>query len=220
LTATGLTVVEQTDPRIKLRFQLSDLLQFAPPPWVGLLHQGRNALIRYSNLDTIQCFQDAGLLDEASPEVASWWDGIVHPSRQLYEARLLEIGRKGEWLFNEYEERRIGRRPEWTALENNAAGYDLLSKVSQTNREHLIIEVKTSEEPWSQATFFLSRNEWFVLSSHQHAVVHLWSLAYTPPLFFELSINTLKEHMPADQGEGKWKQVNIPFRIGKCNNTC
>lgn len=211
LTSSGLGIVQQTDTKLKLRLQLGKLIQLTSPSWLGLLQRGRKAILHFANPDTVQCFKDAGLLDEADPEVAKWWDSFITPSRVTDEARLLEIGRKGEWLSIKHEEKRVGCKPVWVALDSNSAGYDLLSIVSKNNNENLVIEVKASEKSVDKAEFYLTRNEWNTLTATRHAIVHLWSLATKKPVLSHMTIDVLAKQIPNDKGNGTWQIVRIPF---------
>ncbi|MGH2502789.1 MAG: protein NO VEIN domain-containing protein, partial [Ktedonobacterales bacterium] len=213
LTASGMAVALEPLASLRLRVQLRDMLLFAPPSWIGLVDRGRSSVRRYANRDTVQCFQDAGLLTEADPVVASWWDEVANHTRLKRQKRLLEIGRQGEWLSMEYEEHRVGRRPHWMSLDSTDAGYDLISLVERGSEEPLVIEVKASEEPWEFAYFHLSRNEWAVLSAQRHAMIHLWSLAFRHPFHHILDIKTLAAHIPNDMGTGKWEAVRVPFQV-------
>lgn len=213
ITPRGGAVVEEEDPKLKLRMQLKDILQSAGPPWSGLLNRGRWSVLRYGNPDVVQCFRDAGLLDENDRQTCSWWDEVAASLNAAEDLHRLKIGRKGEWLSMEHEKSRVGQTPEWIALDNSAAGYDLLSRVDSSCCQNLIIEVKTSEEPQERASFYLTRHEWSVLSSHRHSVLHLWSVKPNPPILRVLSVETLRAHVPADAGSGKWQVARIPFLI-------
>lgn len=211
LTPSGLAVVEEPDGCSALRRQLLDLIRFVPPSWSGLLQRGRNAIKRYANLNVVQCFQDAGLLGDPELDVIRWWDMVSVPARSARDAKLLETGRRGEWLSLLYEEARVGKRPEWISVDNNDAGYDLLSRLARDTDEVLVIEVKASEEPWEDASFYLSRNEWTVLSTHKHAVIHLWSVSSIPVLHCQLAVSHVNHHIPRDGGSGQWQSVRIPY---------
>jgi hypothetical protein len=213
ITDSGRTIIKAGEPKLRLRRQLQALVLLGAGSWAGLLVRGRSEFARYSTPNVVQCFRDADLLDSVDTDVVEWWDNIAGPIRGRRESYLLEIGRKGERLSVEYEYSRVGQLPNWVALDNNSAGYDLLSVVEPLSNTKLVIEVKTSELPWARAEFFLSRNEWDILSAHSHATIHLWSIASTQPKFQALPISVLEQHIPTDRGAGKWNNVRIPFTI-------
>jgi hypothetical protein len=111
-----------------------------------------------------------------------------------------------------FELSRNGVNPRWMSLDYNDSGYDLLSRVSHEDASPLAVEVKTSTQPWATALFYVSRHEWEVLSSQEHAVLHLWSIARRPYQHAIVSIPNLFRHMALDQGEGKWQNLACPYR--------
>ena len=211
LTPAGLAIASAPDYKSALRLQLRDLLETDPPPWAGLLRRGRRDLARFAQPDAVQCFKDAGLLDDADEAVALWWDEVARPLWNAAEQRRLEIGRKGEWLSFRHEEARIGRKPRWVALDNNGAGYDLLSSVDAGSTNDLPIEVKASDLHFEAAAFFLTRHEWETLVLTNHARIHLWTFDPAPRLFV-IGVDDIKHHIPADCGSGEWQNVRIMFR--------
>jgi hypothetical protein len=213
LSTSGLTILKEDGPVRRLRRQLRDVLLFQPPSWAGLLPRGRKALLHFGGMDTIQCFQAAELLTEADPEVAAWWDDVSRPFFELSHASRIETGRRGEWLTIQREEARVSVRPEWTSLDNPLAPYDVLSVVQRNSDDKLFIEVKTSQAAWDEASFFLSRSEWNFLSSRMNTLLHLWSVARDSPVLAIVNLPQLGGHIPLDQGEGEWQNVEVPFRV-------
>jgi Protein NO VEIN, C-terminal len=211
ISASGSAIILCTNPALRLRKQLRDLLLSDPPPWAGLLTRGRRALLRYANPDTVQCFQAAELFEEGDPDIATWWDGVSLPFEGLVHQNRMETGRKGEWLSILHEEERTGSKPLWIALDNSDAGYDILSCVSKDSSEQLFIEVKSSERPLEDAELFLSRNEWEFLNSKSSAILHLWSFAVDPPSLNVIPLSGIDPEIPMDRGLGQWQNVKIPF---------
>lgn len=79
--------------------------------------------------------------------------------------------------------------------------------------------MKTSKLPWAQATFHLTKSEWTVLAGKPHAVIHLWSLDRQNGQLAVVKITEIAQHVPEDQGLGKWQEVLIPFRLWKAEVT-
>lgn len=211
LTNAGNQIHAQTSSKLRLRLQLKDMLRKTPPPWGPLLKRGRKAVAHYGDGDVVQCFSDAGLLDGADPGIVEWWDDVSTPYWHMDEVDRVRTGRVGERLSMEFESHRVGQPPHWVAVDDVSVGYDLLSVVSLEDSHRLLVEVKSSELAWDRAEFFLSRNEWDTLSSHPHAVVHLWSLAGSVPELKVVDIAVLAGVVPADNGVGRWANAAIPF---------
>jgi len=210
LTESGKNIVKCHKPSLKLRLQLQDILLCEPPPWIGLVKRGFSALKTLSE-NTSQCFYEAGLFEIDDPEVILWWDRI---RAEVYENDLLEkieVGRKGELLSLDLEKKR-GVNPIWISVLDNDAGYDILSQLTPTDQDKLVIEVKTSNEDWDKASFYLTRNEWLILNSHAYAQVHLWSISKPDYTYAILDFQEVKKHIPYDYGSGEWQNVRIPFK--------
>src|SRR6266550_4126953 len=58
ITSRGREVLQRTDIKLMLRLQLTDIVSVLRPPWAALSVQGRKALRRYAELDTVQCFAE------------------------------------------------------------------------------------------------------------------------------------------------------------------
>ena len=127
-------------------------------------------------------------------------------------AKLLAQGREAERLTLQYEVNRLKQFgidlvPRWIALENAAAGYDVISydpgTVAPTAR---LIEVKSSSR--RPAEIFLTRNEWeTAMETKPNYVIHLWRLPEMD--LVELTPNDLIDHVPKDGGSGAWQLVRI-----------
>src|SRR5262249_37569117 len=147
---------------------------------------GRQKFVLKLSRDEQQCFREAGLLARPpSQPVRLWWDRISGQARLAADQIKLEQGRAAEILSISRETerlRRIGiqREPIWISVEDNTAGYDVLSYdsgvVEPTNR---LIEVKSTTA--SPLRFNLTRNEWnkaleFGTSYH----FHIWDMQAVP----------------------------------------
>ena len=161
-----------------------------------------------------QLFQESNLSESLYGDVIDWWDEIIDTIRAKKHSKSTKIGRQGEILTLVYEFKRLGIKPRWQSIESNYSGYDILSQVSRSNNSQLPIEVKTSTLPFKQAKFYLTKNEWNVLTENTASRVYLWSI-YQEQGFAKLCIideKNISNHVPCEKGNGKWTKISIPFR--------
>lgn len=123
-----------------------------------------------------------------------------------------------ERLTIEYEKRRLNNlgitKPlEWKGLDDNYAGYDILSVDLKAGTEiNIMIEVKSTIT--SPLRFYLSRNEWETADQIGSAYIfHVWNMAVKPPQLYERTVEQIRPHIPSDNGQGKWSHVMIPIVI-------
>lgn len=212
VTDEGREMMTTGSDMLRMRHQVDRLIELIQPDWAALAVQRRQAMLTYVDANVRQCFKEAGLVEGHDPDVVEWWDRLSEKYRGAGFFQYTEIGRHGERLSCEAEYLRTGQWPMWTALEHTGAGYDLVSRVSQEDTSNLIIEVKATTQDWANAVFFMSRNEWNVLSSRPHALVHLWRLGGIEPLLSKVTIEQLAQHVPQDTGQGEWKKFCCPCR--------
>lgn len=181
------------------------------PFWARLAPAGRNHVLQALGINGAQCLRAAGLLG-ASPRVTDWWDALAMANRGERDARLLARGREGERLSLDYERARlarggIAREPVWVAIDDNTVGYDILSYALHEGSEvSRLIEVKTTQA--ASPRMILSRNEWKTAEQFGPAFeFHLWSLPTGNLTIF--SVEQVRPHIPADNGQGKWESVEI-----------
>ncbi len=155
--------------------------------------------------------RDASLGAVTDDDVVSFWDALAARARGLETDRLTSIGRQGERLTLAYEQSRTGRRAKWTAVDNNADGYDVLSVVTKHDHRPLSIEVKASALGVA-GTLHLTRGEWERATEVENHVFHLWAVRSTArPTLAVVAPKTLEHHIPRDSGEGAWELVEVPF---------
>jgi Domain of unknown function (DUF3883) len=203
------------NPTADLRASLSELIDHHQPLWLRGFPYGRDRVIRMLSDEESQCFRTAGLLDEPAPdEVVQWWDRFSEMVRARMGDQLLRQGREAELLSLNHERQRLAslgipREPVWVAINNNGAGYDILSfspgPMGPINR---LIEVKSSTREPPQIV--LTRNEWEAAVQYGNAYIfHVWALP--AKTLTEISVPRLAKHVPLDQGDGLWCQVEIPI---------
>ena len=101
----------------------------------------------------------------------------------------------------------ISNRPQWISLDDNAAGYDVLSyEKGSVEPVAKLIEVKsTGRQP---REIFLTRNEWeTALERSPHYRFHIWT--FPEKHLTELSPADLNRHVPENRGNGVWQVVRI-----------
>lgn len=213
-TEKGYRLISLNDPKIALRAQIRDVLMTQPPTWMHVLKAGRKQAIKLMSKDEIQCLESANLLQGFDFSIAYWWDEFLMKTFEEDARKRYVTGRKGEYLSLILEELRTKKKPILVSLDINFAGYDILSQTSANDPKQLYIEVKSSILNWNQATFTLSRNEWDVFTKNKNSEIYLWSFAGNP-LFSNVTYEELASSIPQDQGKGKWKDVQIPFKLVK-----
>ncbi|MBV8371043.1 MAG: DUF3883 domain-containing protein [Candidatus Eremiobacteraeota bacterium] len=207
LTDRGRRILECRDAVRALRLQLMDFIEIAKPTWCSLIPRGRRETLAFLPIEARQCFNEAHLSSGYDVAVVDFWDRAANLSRGRTNDVLLEIGREGERLSIDFETKRTGRVPHWTAIDSNSTGYDLLSVVSREDLTPLKIEVKAVKRSDDKA-FFLTRNEWNCATGYGSYVLHLWLLGeHLAP--FVKSAAELAQHIPADHGAGTWQSVKI-----------
>jgi len=211
LSSTGERMRDQSTLAGALREMVMQLAVDLRPSWVRLAMRGRAAVLKYAPPEVVQCLVESGLADSVDSVTVAWWDRLSLTDRSEMDQGKLDEGRRGERLSCEFERLRTGREPRWVALENSTTGYDVLSSVSDTDSTPLVIEVKTTVQGWRSGRFWLTRNEWDVLSRSEHARVHLWGIAGESLQFSTVETGSLLAHIPWNQGSGSWEVVSIRF---------
>lgn len=189
------------------------------PNWCKAMKQGRMRFLDSLEQNDKDVFAAAGLANEPPTiEVVTWWDTVSGYARMLADIKKMEQAREAEALSMEHERRRlkdlgIGKVPEWKGLDDNFAGYDVLSYdlggFAPTNR---MIEVKSTVA--SPLRFIVSRNEWDQAAKFGSAYVfHVWDMQKKPPVLYERTVSQVVAHVPTDNEKGKWTAAAIPLGI-------
>jgi hypothetical protein len=186
------------------------------PFWATVSVFGRDRVSAVMSADQAQCLRYAGLLNSTDEAVWKWWDQLASYFRSERSKRLLEIGRMGEQLSLQFEEaalRKLGikENPRWISLEDNLAGYDILSyRLSEAGIvSKVFIEVKATTS--ADLDFTLTRREWeFALSIGASSEFHFW---YLPEKTLRsASMSEVSVSIPTDNGSGVWEQVSLNLR--------
>lgn len=186
--------------------------------WARTIGLGRERFVRQLSRNEQQCFR-AALLLTAPPgdDVVDWWDGLgallKHESDQAVRRR----SRAAERLSLEHERNRLRRigiehAPVWVAIDDNTAGYDVLSyEPTTTGTRSRYIEVKSTIA--SPLRFIVTKNEWRVAVANRDSYVfHVWDLAQSTPVLYERSVGEVEPSIPSNRQDGTWLQTEV--RLG------
>lgn len=210
-TPIGVAANSGTGRANRLRSQLESVVGQFRPPWAAVLINGRAEAARSLPPEVKQCFSEAQLLTTTDDDVVESWARLQEHMWDERQRLLREIGRRGERLTLDYEERRTGDNPKWTGFESRFAGYDVLSVISSSEPQHLKIEVKASTHRFRDAQFQITENEWKTATvKPDQYYFHVW-LINCENLLFVLRFTDIAAHVPANRGAGSWKNTAIPI---------
>lgn len=210
-TPTGLRLLLLKSYETKLRQALLDYIEIERPAWLQNASFGRARVLSFTGSEIEQVFIEANLVTSTEDSVVQFWDDLAARARGQRNDRMTEIGRLGERLTITHETQRTGRVPKWTAVDNNADGYDVLSIVSPEDTRFLSIEVKASTQGM-RGSFHLTRNEWDRAIESPCYTLHLWDIKnIASPNLAIVPIADITKHIPTDCGVGEWENVAIPF---------
>jgi hypothetical protein len=220
--ASGLLLHTSLDPSIdfadfprSLRHILALSIQRDPPSWLPVVVGGRNSVesVLASDPNLYQLFVAAELFGPLpSDAVIEWWDRLANAQRAGETIRNLESGRLAERKTLDAERTRLTSEgcpfePEWIALDDNSAGYDILSYVNRESQWFSrAIEVKSSTS--DAIRFFLTRNEFDTASRMADRYeLHFWGRSSLSATVIDSA--TVMSHAPEDRGRGRWQEVLI-----------
>ncbi|WP_342598073.1 DUF3883 domain-containing protein [Psychrobacillus sp. FSL H8-0483] len=198
-----------------LKEYIAQVLLQEQPKWLLQVPFGReivaDSLLDNDYTDIIQCFNSAGLFDSnPDQETVEWWDKIAGFVRNNQNEENVKSGRLGEILSLNYEKERLIQfelEPKWISIENNFAGYDILSyNVNGNLRKKIMIEVKTCKT--LPITFYITNNEWKVAQEFGEGFVfHIW---YLPKKELHiLKVKDVETSIPCNRGNGKWQNILV-----------
>jgi hypothetical protein len=202
---------------------LEGVLLVELPEWAKLVTLGRGRFIKRLKAvefrDVRSLFRQAHLLDEPpQDDDVAWWDELQNHVRSHQSVEAMKRARIAERLTLDRERellRKAGidKPPRWMAIEDNTAGYDVLSYTEgQFGLLNKLIEVKSTIA--SPLRFYVSRNEWEqALEFGEAFVFHVWDLQPDPPILHERTVVQVLPHIPRDSEKGQWKNVLIPVNI-------
>lgn len=197
------------------------VLMLKMPAFAKLMTLGRGRFIKrikgddYRDIRSV--FREAKLLDDPpSGGDISWWDTIQGRVRLNFDQERLARARYAESLSLEFEQAELAKleiteTPVWMAIEDNTAGYDVLSyRPTPMGVSNLLIEVKSTIA--SPLRFYVSRNEWENADQVGEAYLfHVWDMDKIPPILHIRTVEQIRPHIPTDNKKGKWANAQIPI---------
>jgi hypothetical protein len=186
------------------------------PYWLKYSLYGREKVLRFCSNEIRQIINEAKLDIGESAETVLFWDKLAEIARDIKKGDNLYIGRLGERISLKYEKERVKAEPTWMAIEDNSAGYDILSIKDVYDEAKVKIEVKTTM--LKNGKFFLTKNEWEEANLSKNYLFYLWNLSQiNKPMIGIINKEEVAVHIPKEQNLGEWCQTEIPFSafIGK-----
>lgn len=201
------------DAMLGIRAALSHLIETRQPWWCHLFPLGRQHVANGLSTDELQTFRSAGLMANPPPvDVVEWWDHFASKMRTLEDEARNATGRDAELLTLAYEEDRLAQlgitgKPRWIAIEDNSAGYDVLSyEPSPFGHVNKLIEVKATTD--KSPRIFLPRGEWVKALQYARAYCfHVWK--FPSETLTVYSVAQIANHIPTSAGSGEWTHVEI-----------
>ncbi len=198
----------------RFRETLRELLRRIRPAWARACHLGRLRMVSSLSVDQIQCFEVAGLLSSpATDEVVAWWSDVGRFFRTLHDEIRADVGRAGERLTLEHEERRltaegIERQPVWVSVDDEGRGFDVLSYRRNIDGSIHEVQIEVKASRYSPIRIFLSRSQWDHALKHPDThVFHVWNLDTTK--LIEMTVQEMSSNIPSDHGRGEWHRVKV-----------
>ena len=185
------------------------------PIWIKAMRLGRQVFAAKLNEDDYSIFDGAGLLiSPPDSAIVKWWDTIGHQVKLESDLAKMAQARAAEKLSWELEKQRllslgIKTDPVWVGLDDNTAGYDVLSyDPAVPENTNVLIEVKSTVA--SPLRFFVTRNEWNqAMRSRDAYFFHVWDMQKTPPILHVRTVAQIEPHIPTDNETGKWSNAEI-----------
>lgn len=206
----------ELDSHIFYRTCIRGVLLTKLPIWVKTMRLGRQVFVAKLEKDAQSIFESAGLLvNPPGPDVIEWWDTIGHEIKLENDLEKMAQARAAEKLSWDYEKERlmglgIETDPVWVGLDDNRAGYDVLSyEIGEPENTNKLIEVKSTVA--SPLRFYVTRNEWTqAQKSRDSYFFHVWDMQKEPPILYVRTVEQVEPHIPTDNEKGKWSNAEIP----------
>jgi len=187
------------------------------PIWSKTMRSGRTRFVQALSRNDQDVFAAAGLMEyPPSTDVITWWDDVSGHARLILDQRKMKQGRAAELLTLEHERKRLNKlgitkEPKWPGLDDNYAGYDVLSyDLGEYGLKNRMIEVKSTSV--SPLRFFVTRNEWKkaekAVSSYYF---HIWDMTKKLPVLYIRTVEEISDHIPTDNEKGVWTIAEIPI---------
>lgn len=183
--------------------------------WLDYAFLGREKSINaISNSDDKACLQNLLLLGNLDKNGEQWWQDLSIFSRSISNDAKQETGREGEEVVFKFEQDRIGKNTEIIKMyiEDNSAGYDILSFESSELKNRLHIEVKATKIANGKA--YITANE-IKKAKKYEKFYRFYLVDLQNSQLAIINYESIKPHISKDQGEGKTENFSVPFNIFK-----
>ncbi len=186
------------------------------PIWAKAMRQGRKRFVATLQQNDQDVFAAAGFMkDPPDADVVYWWDDVAGHARLILDGEKMQQGREAEKLTIDLETKRLAqigieKKPVWSGLDDNFAGYDVLSyDIGEDGEFNRLIEVKSTIA--SPLRFNVTRNEWEKAKQAGSAYIfHVWDMAQHPPVLHVRTVEQVAIHIPDDNEDGKWTNTLVP----------
>ena len=198
---------------------IKTLILHSQPTWVRMMKLGRKKFTDKLGRDQRSIFREAGLLnDPPENSVIEWWDEVCGMVRYYIDREFMDQAREAEQLTLKHEEKQLSKKgisekPRWIAIDDNTAGYDVLSYDKNAyGLVNKLIEVKSTIA--SPLRFHVTRNEWNkAYKSGDRYHFHIWDMKQDEPKLYVKTVAEIEPHIPQDNEKGKWDRAVIPVGI-------
>ncbi len=174
----------------------SYIIEFKPI-WTDRIKWGLSTFIKDLNSNEIHCFNEVNLLDFKNFDNVMWWNEL--PFYENMNLNLRTIGSLGEFLSITYERDRIKIEPTHISLLGGYHGYDILSKVTESDIRNKLIECKTTINI-AKCLLHLTINEWeTALNNKEDYFFHVWILNIKENIatLYEFPVSEMIMHIPS-----------------------
>ena len=179
--------------------------------WLMCAYMGREKSINaIDDSGDKACLQNLLLLNRLDKDGEQWWQELSSFSRKVSNLKKEETGREGEKLVYEYEKTRLGTGADIKKMyiEDNSAGYDLLSYVDSSLGQRLHIEVKSTKSLSARA--YITANELNKAKKYSE-FYNFYFVNLNNYSLAKFSYVEMKPHLATEQGDGKTEIFSVPF---------
>ena len=201
--------IKDKDYKLQLQFIIKKLITSIQPINLNHITKGKKHFLNTLSLNELQCFENAGLLNNNEENVIIWWDDLISFQRSIKNNENVIKGRTGERKSFEYEKNKLRKLsinliPSWDSLEDDTLGYDITSY--NELKEEIFIECKYSESKINN--FHLSNREYNrALGKKEFYFVHYWNSSNVNPIIIDFY--KLKELVLENKDNTEWVDIHI-----------
>jgi len=179
------------------------------PDWVFEVYRGIDNAKDFIPDNWRVIFESYNLFDKTDRDIVRWWNQIKNFKRSFENQKLSDIGLEGEFLILDFEKNRTGHEPVHLSVDDDSAGYDILSKKKKDGKENLLIEVKTSST--KELKFYLSSKafETCELNKENYLIYLIDQSNKDKKILYSFGYELIKKHIPKNIGLTDWIKTEI-----------